>query len=83
MKKVLTLICLLVITTGVASAHPIVPQNHHKYAPAPQKAVPPPKPMPVAQVPVLIPPYGNSYGYGYNSPSVTFSLGNIDVTVGL
>ncbi len=83
MKKVLTLICLLVITAGVASAHPIVPQNPHKYTPVPKMAVPPPKPMPVAQVPVPVPVYGNSYGYGYNSPSVTFSLGNIDVTVGL
>jgi len=79
MKKFVTLICLLTISAGIANAHPYTVQGHHKPLPTPQKIVHPPKPMPMAnQYPA---PIYNSYGY--NNPSVTFSVGNIDLTVGL
>ena len=82
MKNILTVLSLLVISTGVVNAQPFNgPQNHHKM-PAPQhKIAPMPKPQPIVyQVPVQIPTYSNNYG---NSPYVNFSLGNVDVTVGI
>ncbi len=80
MKKVLVTLCLLAISTGVANARPIAPQPVHHKQPAPmQKVVPPPKPMPVVYQPVQVP----AGYYGYSNPSVTFSVGNVDVTLGL
>ncbi|MCR5265351.1 MAG: hypothetical protein K6E29_02005 [Cyanobacteria bacterium RUI128] len=79
MKKILTILCLLALTTGAANAYPMHKAPHK--APAPQHRVAPKPPMPVVyQQPVYIPTYN---GYGYNSPSVTFSVGNVDVTLGL
>ena len=79
MKKFLTILCLLVLTTGVANANPMHKAPH--MAPAPLHRVAPKPPQPIVyQQPVYIPTYNC---YGYNTPSVTFSLGNIDVTLGL
>ncbi len=79
MKKILTVICILMITGGIVNAQPMkAPMNHQK--PIVAKPLPMPKPVPVAyKTPVQVPPY-NYYG---NTPSVTFSVGNIDVTLGL
>ena len=79
MKKVLTILCLLVLTTGAANASPKFTPAMHK-APAPYHRVAP-KPQPIVyQMPVYVPV--NS-AYGYSNPSVTFSVGNVDVTLGL
>ncbi len=79
MKKVLSVICLLVISAGVVSAHPLTPQNPPRMMPSHQKGAFPPKPVPVVYQPVQVP----SGYYGYSNPSVTFSVGNVDVTLGL
>ncbi len=80
MKKILTVLCLLALSTGIANAYPMntpIPQKtiapHHRVVPQPPKQI-------VCQQPVFIPAYNS---YGYNSPSVTFSVGNVDVTLGL
>lgn len=80
MKKILTVLCLLALSTGIANAYPMnrpTPQKalspHHRVVPQPPKQI-------VYQQPVFIPAYNS---YGYNSPSVTFSVGNVDVTLGL
>ena len=81
MKKTLAILGLLILSSGIVNAQPLYAPHNHK-TPAPQHRVAPqPKPMPVVyQVPVMIPNYSNSYN---NSPYVTFSLGNVDVTVGI
>lgn len=81
MKKILTILCLLVLSAGVANAQPMNAPHHIK-APAQHKIHPAPKPVPVIyQVPIQqTPVYSNYYN---NSPYVTFSLGNVDVTVGI
>ena len=80
MKKILTVLCLLVLSAGIANANPMHSQPPHK-SPIPQHRVAPPPPQPIVyQQPV----YNSMYnGYGYNSPSITFSLGKVDVTLGL
>ena len=80
MKKIVMTLCLLAITTGVVNAQPIKPQPPHKVVAPQHRVMPAPKPMPVVyQVPVQTPYYSN---YN-NSPYLTFTLGNIDVTLGL
>lgn len=82
MKKVFIILGLMLITTGVTNASPIHHQQCYPKAPAPMHRIAPmPKPIPVVyQVPVQTPIYSNGYS---NSPYVTFSLGNVDVTLGL
>lgn len=82
MRKIVMTLCLLILTTGIATAHPMnAPHNHRMPSPAPQRVSPPPKPAPVVyQVPVQLPNYSGCYN---NSPYVTFSVGNVDVTLGL
>lgn len=79
MNKILSILCLLIITTGVVSAHPVT-SNGYGHSHFEHKEAPPPKPAPlVYQVPVKTPVYSE-----YNSsPYVTFFLGNIDVTLGI
>lgn len=65
------------ITTGVASAS----YHHPMHKQAPQKMLPPPKQPPVIyQIPQQTPVYS---GCNENSPYITFSVGNLDVTLGL
>lgn len=82
MKKVLIILGLLVMTAGGSNANPMPPHNDYQKAPAPMHRIAPmPKPIPVVyQVPVQTPIYSNGYS---NFPYVTFSLGNVDVTLGL
>ena len=82
MKKILALLCLLIISTGLVNANPIHTPKCHKNPVPQQRMAPPPQPV-VFRTPVYVPAYNNGYNYGYNSPSLTFSVGNVDVTLGL
>lgn len=78
MKKILTILTIMILTTGVVNANPIHSPMHKSPAPY-HRVFHKPQPI-VYQQPVCIPVYNS---YGYNSPSLTFSVGNVDVTLGL